>query len=137
LTPVLAAGAALGVLWLALPIGLAETGNEPSTADCITLADAPSDNLQTLERCHQIVPNDVELAADLAALYEKGRPADAIALYQQILERDPWYADVRLRLARLLRDHGDPAAAQAQIDAALAVQPNRRALTDFHTGATR
>ena len=137
MTPVLAAGAALGVLWLALPIGLPATGSEPSTADCLTLADAPSDKLQTLERCHHLVPNDVELAADLAALYEQGRPGDAIALYKQILERDPSYADVRLRLARLLRDHGDPAAAQAQIDAALAVQPNRRALTDFRAGAKR
>lgn len=135
LTPVLAACAALGVLRLALPIGLAETGRGPSTAECLTLADAPSDNLQTLERCHQIVPNDVELAADLAAQYEKARPADAIVLYTQILERDPSYADVRLRLARLLRDRGDAAAAQSQIDAALRVQPNRRALIDFQTGA--
>ena len=132
LTTIVAAAAVLGVLWIVLPIRLATTAAEPSIADCLTLADTPSLDLAALERCHAIVPNDVELTADLASAYESARrPDDAIAAYQHILELDPLYADVRLRLARLLRGRGDEAAAKTQIDAALNVQPNRKALIDF------
>lgn len=131
LTPALAAFAVLGVLSLALPMRLPDGGSDRSIADCLTLADSPSHDLAALERCHQLVPTDVELAADLAAEYAKTRPDAAIEIYKKILELDPLYAEVRLRLARLLRDNGDDAGARSQVDAALRIQPNRRALTEF------
>ena len=134
--PVLAALAVLGVLWIVLPVRLPETGSEPSLADCLTMADSRSQDLAALERCHAIVPADVELSADLGSAYEAARRQDdAIAIYRQVIDLDPLYGDLRLRLAQLLRDRGDTAGARAQIDAALKVQPNRRALTGFQSGA--
>ena len=131
----LAAAMVLAALWVALPIRMPTAAAQPSTAECLTLADAPSTDLAVLERCRPIVPTDVELAADLAAAYEAAhRSADAIATYQQILALDPSYADVRLRLARLLRAQGDEAGARSQIEAALRIQPNRKALIDFREG---
>jgi tetratricopeptide (TPR) repeat protein len=133
---ILAAAGALGALWVVLPLRLPAAAAQSSIAECVTMADAPSTDLALLEKCHGLVPNDVELAADLAAAYDTAhRPADAIKIYQQILALDPLYADVRLRLAKLLRASGDDAGAKAQIDQALTVQPNRRALTDFAAGA--
>ena len=137
LTTILSAAAVLSALWIVLPVRLATVSAEPSIADCLTLADTPSRDLSALERCHTLVPNDVELTADLASAYEIAqRPDNAIVAYQQIIALDPLYADVRLRLARLLRARGDEAAAQSQIAAALIVQPNRKALVDF-AGAKR
>lgn len=134
--PVLAALAMLGVLWMVLPVRLPQSAGEPSIADCLTLADTQSHDIAALERCHPIVPGDVELSADLAAAYEAARRTDdAIALYQQIVDRDPLYADVRVRLAHLLRAQGDAAGARSQIDAALLIQPNRRELIEFQSGA--
>jgi len=137
LTSVLAAAAVLGALWMALPVRLPAGGAGPSSADCLTIADQQTHDLAALERCRAIVPNDVELGADLGMAYEAaGRAGDAAAIYQQILTVDPRYADVRLRLAALLRDRGDHARARAQIDEALRVQPNRKALVDFASGLT-
>lgn len=135
LTPVLAAIAMAGLLWMVLPMQPPVAAGEPSTADCLTLADSPSNDLNALERCHALVPADVELAADLGAAYQAaGRSGEAVAIYRQIIERDPLYAEIRLRLARLLREQGDEPGARSQIDAALLVQPNRRALTEFASG---
>ncbi len=132
LTTILAAAAVLGALWIVLPVRLPAASTEPSIADCLTLADAPSRALPALERCHALLPQDVELTADLADTYASlQRPDDAISAYQEIIALDPLYADVRLRLARLLRARGDESAARAQIDAALGVQINRGALLEF------
>jgi tetratricopeptide (TPR) repeat protein len=132
LTTILAAAAALGALWISLPVRLATTSADSSIADCLTLANTPSTDLSALERCHTLVPRDVELTADLAAAYATAQRRDeAIKAYREIIAIDPLYADVRLRLARLLRESGDEAAAQSEIDAALSVQPNRKALIDF------
>jgi len=135
-TTMLAAAGVLGTLWIVLPLRLPAAPAEQSFAGCLTMADSPSSDLPALERCHALVPNDVELSADLAAAYETAqRPADALAIYQQILKLDPLDADIRLRLARLLRAGGDQAGAKSQIDQALLVQPNRQALIDFAAGA--
>jgi tetratricopeptide (TPR) repeat protein len=132
---IFAAAGTLVALWMVLPIRLPAAAAETSIAACLTMADAASSDLAALERCHALVPDDVELSADLAAAYETAkRPADAIAVYKQILTLDPLYADVRLRLATLLRSAGDEAGARVEIDRALVVQPNRRALTDFSAG---
>ena len=123
------------MLWLLLPVRLPEAGDQPSIADCLTLADSPSRDLQTLERCHAIVPADLELAADLGAAYDAAqRPDEAIRAYQRILDSDPYYAEVRRKLARLLQDRGDAAGAQAQIEAASRIQPNRQAPIDRQGG---
>lgn len=132
---ILAAACALGALWVALPVRMPAAPAETSIAGCLTMADTPSTDLAALEQCHALVPNDVELSADLGAAYETAqRPADATALYRSILTLDPLYADIRLRLAKLLRASGDEAGAAAQIEQALRVQPNRRALIDFSAG---
>lgn len=132
LTQVLAAAAVLVTLWLVLPLRLPVTAQESALAECLTMADVPVQDLTALERCHAVVPTDVELSADLATAYEAaGRQADAERVYHQILELDPLYAEVRLRLARLLRDRGDVTAAREQIQQALGVQPNRKVLVDF------
>ena len=132
LTPILVALVALvvlGVLRVVLPMPLPAAANERSLADCLMLADTPSSDIASLERCHALVPDDVELTADLAAAYASaGRADDAIGAYGRVLDLDPFYADARERLARLLIAKGDKAAARAQIDAALRVQPNRSAL---------
>jgi tetratricopeptide (TPR) repeat protein len=133
---ILAAACALGAVWVLMPIRMPAAAAETSIAGCLTMADAPSSDLPALENCHALVPNDVELSADLGAAYEAAkRPADATAIYRQILTLDPLYADVRFRLAKLLRAAGDAAGAAAQIDQALRVQPNRQALIDFAAGA--
>lgn len=133
---ILAAACALGALWVVLSVRMPAAPAETSIAGCLTMADTPSTDLAALEKCHALVPNDVELSADLGAAYEAAnRPAEASALYQQILTLDPLYADIRLRLAKLLRAGGDEAGARAQVNQALRVQPNRQALIDFATGA--
>lgn len=132
LTPIAAAAAVLLTLWLLLPIQLRESAGGPSSIECLTIADQPTTDLAALERCHAVVPADVELSADLGAAYERAARVDeAIALYRKILTLDPSYADVRLRLARLLRQRGDLDGARAEVAAALRVQPNRKALTDL------
>jgi tetratricopeptide (TPR) repeat protein len=130
-TPVLAACGVVTVLWLLLPVRLPQTGNEPSIADCLTLADSPAHDLAALERCHAIVPADLELAGDLGAAYEAAhRPDDAVRIYRKIIEGDPHYAAIRLRLARLLRDRGDLPGARAEFEAAARIQPNRPSVID-------
>ena len=56
-----------------------------------------------MERCRAVVPQDVELLADLAGAYAgAGRLADAETVYRDALSLDPTYADVHVRLATLL-----------------------------------
>ena len=80
LTKVLAPVGVLGVLWLVLPMPLPAAGAERSFSDCLTMADTPSTDIPSLQRCHDLVPDDVELAVDLGRAYEiAGRKHDAIA----------------------------------------------------------
>jgi len=79
-----------------------------------------------------LYPSDAELTADLGAEYEAaGRQDDAEAAYRRGVTVDPEYADLRLRLARLLIRRRAFAEARAEAEAALRVQPNRRALVDL------
>ena len=55
--------------------------------------------------------------------------------YTRALKLDPDYADVRLRLGRLLLARGADAEALKQADMALRVQPNRAALLDLRNEA--
>jgi tetratricopeptide (TPR) repeat protein len=129
-------------LWAAaLPVSLSRGGTLGSDEECLTLADRPPvarvDLLPTLERCSSAYPEDVELLADLGAQYEAAsRRSDAERVYQRALVLDPGYAEVRLRLGRLLLQRGAAADARRQAAAALEVQPNRQALLDLLQAAT-
>lgn len=137
--PILASATALGLLWMVLPIGLPKPGQ--STTLCVTLPDEPpdpkgADLTAVLERCVAVNPGDVELMADLGSQYESvGRFSNAEAVYRRALSVDPGYADLRLRLGRLLLQRGDRLAARREAEEALKVQPNRQALLDLERQA--
>jgi tetratricopeptide (TPR) repeat protein len=124
-------------LWAAgLPVSPSRGVNAASDEECLTLADAPPaprpDLVATLERCSALYPADVELLADLGAQYEAGgRRPEAEAVYRRALAVDPAYAELRLRLGRLLLARGAAALARREAQAALDVQPNRQAALDL------
>jgi tetratricopeptide (TPR) repeat protein len=81
---------------------------------------------------------DPALATDVGARYEEaGDPQRAEQVYRQALAADPGYAEIRLRLARLLLRRGAAADAREQVRQALLVQPNRQALIDLLAAAER
>jgi tetratricopeptide (TPR) repeat protein len=126
----------LALLGFALPIRVRNTADPPLIEYCLQLADrAPAtgaDALADLERCSALVPDDVELLADLGSAYEfAGRHADAETVYRDALRRDPAYADVRVRLATLLLRRGAAADAREQAALALRIQPNRKAVLEL------
>jgi tetratricopeptide (TPR) repeat protein len=139
---VLAAAAVLCVLWIALPVRLSQSSGGPSIAECSTLADTPAARragiIAALERCSALLPRDTELLADLGGEYEAdGRPERAENIYRQAIAIDPGYADLRLRLGRLMLRRGDAGEAQQQAEAALRIQPNRKALIELLDEATQ
>jgi tetratricopeptide (TPR) repeat protein len=135
-TRVLSSLAVLALLWFALPVKLANSSGGTS-AECLTLPDAPpdpkrADIIPVLERCSALHPIDVELMADLGSVYESaGRLPDAETIYRRALSIDAGYADVRLRLGRLLLNRGDGPAARREAETALRTQPNRKAALDL------
>ncbi len=111
-----------------------------TSEDCLRLAEKRPEPgpgvLALLERCSAMYPQDVELLGDLAWAYESANvTARAEATYIRALELDPDYADLRLRLGRLLLRRGDAAEARRQADRALLVQPNRLALLELKKAA--
>jgi len=128
-------------VWWTLPVQLDRAASGPSGDECLRLADRPPAGdgaLSALERCTVLVPDDVQLLADLGEAYEAGgRAGEAEAAYRRALERDPDYADLHARLARLLLRRNAAADARAHLDAALALQPNRRALIDLRGEISR
>lgn len=132
----LTAAVVLGVLALLLPISIPEGVEGASEAACLTFVDerplGTVEATRTLESCATAYPDDVELAAELGAAYERaGDAARAEAAYRRALGLDDRYAEVRLRLARLLLARGAAAEARRQAETALQVQPNRRELLDL------
>jgi cytochrome c-type biogenesis protein CcmH/NrfG len=127
----------LAVLWVVLPVPLPNPSSGPSSSECLTLSDAPpdlerADLVPVFERCSASNPTDVELMADLGLFYESaGRWSDAEAVYRRALRVDPDYADLRIRLGRLLLKRSDSVGARMEAEAALKVQPNRRAPLDL------
>lgn len=126
----------LGAFWFFLPLHLSNPTNAASNDQCLTVSDTEPHNgprmLATLQRCRALYPDDVELLADLGYAYESaGRGADAERVYEEALAVDPAFADLRLRLGRLLLNRGAVQAAREQAELALRVQPNRRAIVDL------
>jgi tetratricopeptide (TPR) repeat protein len=125
----------------ALPTQLAGRSSGITSEECLTLADvAPTrqpGSLSRLEQCSALYPDDVELMADLGAAYEAIDRTKAELAYRRVLQLDPDYADVRLRLGCLLLARGAASEALHQAEAALRVQPNRAALVDLHNDARR
>jgi tetratricopeptide (TPR) repeat protein len=125
-----------------LPIRLNNASNEASAESCLRLADHPPapgpDALYEMERCRVVVPQDVELLADLAGAYEgAGRLADAETAYRDALALDPTYADVHVRLATLLLQRGATAEARVHAEQALRIQPNRTQVETLLDAITR
>ncbi len=129
---VAAAAAVVVVLALALPVQLPSAGGGSWSEECLTIADHPvtgADAIPRLEQCATIVPDDVELLADLGAAYETaGRSGDAERIYGQIVTLDDEYADIHVRLARLLLQRRDTVAARRHLERALQIQPNRQSI---------
>ncbi len=129
---VAAAAALVVVLALALPVQLPSAGGGSWSEECLTIADHPvtgADAIPRLEQCATIVPDDVELLADLGAAYETaGRSGDAERIYGQIVTLDDEYADIHVRLARLLLQRRDTVAARRHLERALQIQPNRQSI---------
>ena len=129
-----AATLALLLLALALPVKLPSSGGgSASEEECLTIADSPlttADAIPRLEQCATIVPDDIELLADLGAAYEAaGRADDAERVYRQILSLDDTYADIHVRLARLFLTRRQTVVARHHLERALQIQPNRQAIT--------
>jgi len=135
-TAIVAIGALVALFRLALPVSLPESSGDGAREECLTLPDASTIAAPTLvarlERCAALYPADVELMADLGAAYEAaGDATRAERVDGRVLTMAPDYADVRVRLARLLLRRGDIAGAQRHARAALRVQPNRKAIIDL------
>jgi Flp pilus assembly protein TadD len=138
-TAIVAIGALLALFRLALPVSLPESSADGGREECFTLPDATATAAPTvvarLERCTALYPTDVELMAGLGAAYEAaGDTARAERIDGRVLAMAPDYADVRVRLARLLLRRGDVAGARREAHEALRVQPNRQSVLDLIAG---
>lgn len=138
---ILSAAALLGVCWAALPVPLPGSSGGPLNEQCLTVSDSARlamslpDAIGVLERCSALYPNDVELLADLGAAYESTeRAVQAERIYRDALAIDPAYADLRLRLGRLMLRRGAVDEARREAEMGLLVQPNRQALRDLRDG---
>jgi tetratricopeptide (TPR) repeat protein len=140
LSPLVAAALALVGFAVTLPVALPRPSAAASDADCLTISDRPPTDdaarRAALERCRALYPDDAELLADLGDEYAAANdPARAEAAYRQALSIDPAFADVRLKLGRLLLRSGRREDALREAEAALRVQPNRGALIDLRRQA--
>jgi tetratricopeptide (TPR) repeat protein len=128
----------LGIFSRTLPATVPRPLTGAVTELCLSLPEPPpgdrtaAEYLRTLDRCSTLLSTDAELQARLGAAYESvGNLALAESAYRQALAIDTAYADVGLRLGRLMVKRGASDEAQEQARAALLIQPNRRALLDL------
>ncbi len=140
-SPAVAAALALVGFAVTLPVALPRPTAVASDADCLTISDLPSTrgpaHRAALERCRTLYPDDAELLADLGDEYDAANdPSRAEAAYRHALAVDPAFADVRLKLGRLLLGSGRREDALREAEAALRVQPNRGALIDLRRQAS-
>jgi tetratricopeptide (TPR) repeat protein len=135
LSAIVAPALVLVLLASIAPVGLARGGSGASNDECLAIgersaAHASPRSVALLEQCHQILPDDVEILAELGAAYEAIDPARAERAYERALTLDSRYADIRLQLARLMLRRGATADAARHAEIALQIQPNRQALRD-------
>jgi predicted Zn-dependent protease len=132
---VLAPVVVLALFAVLVPVQLTPPGQGASAGECLTAGAAHSTrqhaDLSLLERCTALYPGDVALLAELGTASEKVDPLGAETTYRRALALDPDYADLRLRLARLLLRRGAPADAVREAEEALRVQPNREVLLEL------
>jgi tetratricopeptide (TPR) repeat protein len=94
---------------------LADTGSNLDRA--LTLA----------QRARQQVPNDPNIADTLGFIYVKKNLHDsAIALFQELIEREPKRATFRLHLAEALAKKGDKTQARKELETALQQNPPKQ-----------
>jgi len=132
--PIIVAGAVVCTFAVLLPVALPRSAAPIADEACVSLADEASERTPTsaVERCSSLYPQDVDLIVLLGIRQEaEHRPDAAEAAYRRVLAVEPAYADVRLRLARILLARGAAAEAAREARGALAVQPNRQALVDL------
>jgi hypothetical protein len=122
-----------------LPVRIPEPSAAVSRQSCLTLAErAPRQALpgaSTLEQCLALYPADVELLADLAAVYAGTAPARAEAALRRAIAVDDANGELRLRLGRMLLERGASAEAAEQAALGLRVQPNRPELIALQRAA--
>jgi tetratricopeptide (TPR) repeat protein len=76
-------------------------------------------------------PRDADTRTNLArALRSAGRDEASLAEYRRVVQEHPGFARARIELGRLLRDAGDAAGAAEQLEAAYALDPDRRGLRE-------
>ena len=119
-----------------LPVRLPAGPPGASRDECLALSDTPARSnpgaQRQLEQCSWLYPDDATLLGDLAGTYERAdATAQAETTYRRALAIDPDFAELRLRLGRLLLRRGAAAEARGEAEAALRVQPNRLALLDL------
>jgi len=92
----------------------------------------------SLDRASQLGPNDVgHLKRRAKALIDLGRPADALADLQLVVEADPSDWDAACRCGVLLRGQGRLDDALALFDRCNALQPNHALTLYLRAGALR
>jgi cytochrome c-type biogenesis protein CcmH/NrfG len=115
-----------------LPLQIPRGPSPISDEACLSLADSPAAQdapLNAVERCSSLYPTDVDLLAMVGERYERAQRVDeAVVTYRRALTLEPGYADLRLRLGRLLLGRGDAAGAAREASLALETQANRAAL---------
>lgn len=135
---VLAPAAVLCLFAAVLPAPMPRPSAGVSKEGCLALAERArpaTTPIALLEECSALYPGDVELLADLGAVYEVTDAARAEATYRRALNLDPGFADVHFRLGSLLLRRGAGGEALAHADDGLRIQPNRQAFLDLRAAA--
>src|SRR5215203_2150643 len=129
----------LGLFAFLLPVRLTSQRATVSSDACMSLGDRPLDEARNhraaIEECSSLYPDDVELLAAVGAAYEPIDPARAEVTYRRVLQLDRGYAEMHLRLGRLLLARHAAADAAREAEAGLAIQPNRRAFLELLSAA--
>jgi tetratricopeptide (TPR) repeat protein len=129
----------LGLFAFLLPVRLTSQRATVSSDACLSLGDRPLDTAgehrAAIEECSALYRDDVELLAAAGAAYEPTDRARAETIYRRVLQLDPGYAEIHLRLGRLLLARHAAAGAAREAEAGLAIQPNRRAFLELSSDA--
>jgi len=117
---------ALLVLFVLVFNGQASRPVHPeSAAECVT---SSMPDIDALERCLTVQPDDIELMMDLALQYESiGRWTDAVHVYRRAQTVDPDDGDVHVLLGQALLKLDDLEGARREGEAAVAIQPGNPA----------